>query len=243
MDESKKNIILFDFDGTIIDGDIAFTMLENTLTKEEYKSVTDFKKMNYAESMEKYYNLMKSKNKTIEDIHPILESIEINDGFEELFEYIKENKNKFFLILITGDDLYITTYFLKYKKYYDLFDFFIGIPASVDKNIDDKMVTVKFLPPHNCEFCDKSLCKTNEFLKFLKNNKEYKNSKLFYICDGWNDYCLSKQYLKERDFILARNGFSFWKLMQKEKYNKYIKSNIIYWNNGQEIIDILKNNT
>ena len=242
MEEFEKNLILFDFDGTIIDDDIAFTMLENTLNDEEYKSVTDFDKMDYAESMDKYYKLMKSKNKTMNDIHPILENIKFNDGIPELLEYIKKNKNKFYLILITGDDLYITTYFLKYKKYYDLFDYFIGIPASIDKSIDDQMVTVKFLPPHNCDFCDKSLCKTNEFLKFLDNNKEYKNSKIFYICDGWNDYCLSNKYLKETDYILARKGFAFWKLMRKEKYNKNIKSHIIYWDNGQEIIEVLKNN-
>ena len=78
MVELEKNLILLDFDGTIIDGDIAFTMLENTLNEEEYKSVTDFDKMNYAESMEKYYKLMKSKNKTMNDIHPILENIKFN---------------------------------------------------------------------------------------------------------------------------------------------------------------------
>jgi len=65
---SKKTLILLDFDGTIVDGDIAFTMLENTLNKEEYKSLTDFNKMNYAESMDKYYKTMKTKNKNIDDI-------------------------------------------------------------------------------------------------------------------------------------------------------------------------------
>ena len=84
MVECEKSLILFDFDGTIVDGDIAFTMLENTLTEEEYKSVTDFDKMDYAQSMEKYYNLMKTKNKTINDIHPVLETMQINDGIEEL---------------------------------------------------------------------------------------------------------------------------------------------------------------
>ena len=99
---SKKTLILLDFDGTIVDGDIAFTMLENTLNKEEYKSLTDFNKMNYAESMDKYYKTMKTKNKNIDDIHPILEGMKFNEGIEKLFEYIKENKNKFFLILITS---------------------------------------------------------------------------------------------------------------------------------------------
>ena len=78
MVECEKSLILFDFDGTIVDGDIALTMLENTLTEEEYKSVTDFDKMDYAQSMEKYYNLMKTKNKTINYIHSILETMQNN---------------------------------------------------------------------------------------------------------------------------------------------------------------------
>ena len=82
MAECEKSLILFDFDGTIVDGDIAFTMLENTLTEEEYKSVTDFDKMDYAQSMEKYYNLMKEKNKTIDDI-PIISKI-INKKIKSL---------------------------------------------------------------------------------------------------------------------------------------------------------------
>ena len=244
MEESAdKILLLIDFDGTIVDGDIVNTMFEATLNKEELRYVFENEQMNYAQSMVRYFKLMKSKGKNLNDINPILETMKFNDGIEDLFNYIKENKNKFFVILITGDDLYTTSYFLKYKKYYDIFDYFIGLPASIDEKIDNQMITIQFLPPHNCDFCDKSLCKTNEFLKFLDINPEYKNSKIFYICDGWNDFCLSKNYLTEKDYIPARKGFSFWKLMQKEKYNKEIKSQVFYWNFGQEIIDFIKNNS
>ena len=241
MEESAdKILLLIDFDGTIVDGDIVNTMFEATLNKEELRYVFENEQMNYAQSMVRYFKLMKSKGKNLNDINPILETMKFNDGIEDLFNYIKENKNKFFVILITGDDLYTTSYFLKYKKYYDIFDYFIGLPASIDEKIDNQMITIQFLPPHNCDFCDKSLCKTNEFLKFLDINPEYKNSKIFYICDGWNDFCLSKNYLTEKDYIMARKGFSFWKLMQKEKFSKNIKSKVFYWNNGKEIIDVIK---
>ena len=244
MEESSDKILfLIDFDGTIVDGDIVNTMFEATLNKEELKYVFENEQMNYAQSMDKYFKLMKSKGKNLKDINPILETMKFNDGIEDLFNYIKENKNKFFVILITGDDLYTTSYYLKYKKYYDIFDYFIGIPASIDEKNNHQMIAIQFLPPHTCDFCDKSLCKTNEFLKFLDKNPVYKNSKIFYICDGWNDFCLSKNYLKEKDYIVARKGFSFWKLMQKEKYNKEIKSQVFYWNFGQEIIDLIKNNS
>ena len=241
--EKEINLLLIDFDGTIVDGDIIFTLFEETLTKEEYKTVTDFDHLNYAEAIDKYYKIMKKNNKTINDINPILEKMKLNEGLEQLFNYIKENKNKFYLILITGDDLYPTSYYLKHKGFYDSFDYCIGIPSKVNENGNGSgLVDVTFLPPHDCDFCDKSLCKANEFVKFLEKNEKYKNCKIFYICDGWNDYCLSSKYLKKNDFILAREGFSFWKMMKNEKYFKNIQSNIIYWNNGLEIIEVLKQN-
>ena len=239
--KNEKIILLIDFDGTIVDGDIIFTLFEKTLNKEEYKSVTDFDNLNYAEAISKYYKLMKKNNKSINDINPVLEQMKFNDGMIELFNYIKENKNKFFLILITGDDLYPTTYFLKYKGFFNLFDYCIGIPSYLNSdNKDEGLISVNFLPPHNCDFCDESLCKTHEFFKFLEKNEKYKNSKIFYICDGWNDYCLSSKYLKKNDVIFIRKGFSFWKMLQKEKYNKNIKSNINYWENGLDIINAMK---
>ena len=216
--EEEKILILIDFDGTIVDGDIVFSMFENTLSKEDYKSVTDFENLNYAEAIDKYYKLMKSYNKTINDINSSLEKMKLNEGIKDLFNYIRKNKNRFFLILTTGDDLYPTTYFLKHKGFIDLFDYFIGIPSKVEKG--ETMVKLNYLPMHDCEFCDESLCKTNEFFKFLDNNEKYKNSKILYVCDGWNDYCLSSKYLKNKDFIFIREGCSFWKMLKKEKYNK-----------------------
>ena len=196
MENSEgKILILLDFDGTIIDGDIIFTMFENTLNKEDYDIVTDFDNLNYAEAIDKYYNLMKSYNKTINDINPVLEKMKLNEGIKELFNYIKVNKNKFFLILITGDDLYPTTYFLRNKGFIDIFDYFIGIPSNINLEKGETMIKLNYLPPHNCDFCDKSLCKTNEFLKFLEKNEKFKYCKIFYICDGGNDYLLSSKYL------------------------------------------------
>ena len=236
--KEEKILLLLDFDGTIIDGDIIFTMFEKTLSKKDNESITDFDNLNYAESIDKYYKLMRSYNKTINDINPVLEKMKFNEGMPELFNYIKQNKNKFFVILITGDDLYPTKYFLKSKGVIELFDDFIGIPSYLADG--DTMVKVNFLPPHNCDFCDESLCKNYEFLKFLEKNKKFQKNKVFYICDGWNDYCLASKFMRNNDVILAREGYEFSKMMKKKKYNKNIKSIVKYWKNGIEIIDHLK---
>jgi len=236
MDE--KFLLLFDFDGTIVDGDIIFTMLEKTLSKEDYESVTDFEHLNYAESIDKYYNLMKSYNKTVDDINPILEDMKFNEGLPELFNFIRAHKEKFIVVLITGDDLYPTKYFLKRKGLIDLFDYFIGIPSSLEDG--ETMVKINYLPPHSCDYCDKSLCKNNEFIKFLEKNEKFKNYKLFFICDGWNDYCLASKSMKNTDVIVIREGFKFSKMMKEKKFNKNIKSDVAYWQNGTEIVELLK---
>jgi len=241
MDDNDKILLLIDFDGTIVDGDIIFTMFEKTLNKEDYKIVTDFDHLNYGEAIDKYYKLMSSYNKTTKDINPVLEQMKFNEGIQELFNFIRDNKNKFFLILITGDDLYPTTYFLKYKGFFDLFDYLIGIPSDINIDKENKeIIKISLLPNHDCEFCDESLCKTNEFLKFLEKNEKFKNNKIYYICDGWNDFCLSSKYLRKNDYIFIREGCSFCKLLKKEGYKNKIKSNIHYWKNGFEIINKLK---
>ena len=59
MDEmSKKSLILLDFDGTIVDGDIAFTMLENTLNKVGYLNIDN---LEILELIKKNYNLKYSE--------------------------------------------------------------------------------------------------------------------------------------------------------------------------------------
>lgn len=69
MEESSDKILfLIDFDGTIVDGDIVNTMFEATLNKEELKYVFENEQMNYAQSMDKYFKLMKSKGKNLNDI-------------------------------------------------------------------------------------------------------------------------------------------------------------------------------
>ncbi|KAG4083458.1 hypothetical protein H8356DRAFT_243650 [Neocallimastix lanati (nom. inval.)] len=237
----NKNLLLFDFDGTIVDGDIVFTMFEKTLSEEDYKLVTDFEHLNYAEAINKYYNLMKSYNKTMDDINPVLEEVKFNEDFPELFNYIRKNKDKFYVILITGDDLYPPTYFLKKKGLIDLFDYFIGIPSKLEDG--ETMVKVTYLDPHNCNYCDKSLCKNFEYKKFIEKHQEFKGSKSFYICDGWNDYCLASQSMKDSDVVLVREGFRFSNMLKDEKFKKNMKCNVEYWKNGMEIIETLKKYT
>ena len=231
---------MIDFDGTIINGDIIDTLFKNTLNKEDLLKINETEKTNYAKKLIEYYKILKSYNKTLQNINSIFESVEFNQGIKDLFSYIRQNKNKYYLILITGDDLYSTTYFLKQKNIYDLFVYYFGIPSQESSEKEKGIINIELLPKHSCDFCDDSLCKSNEFQKFLENNPCYKNNNIIYICDGWNDYCIASKFLKKSDFLFVREGYSLSKLLKKEKYNKNIICEVKYWKDGFEIINELK---
>lgn len=245
--EINKNIVLIDFDNTIIDGDIIYSMFEKTLTKKEDIDLVEDNNLDYGTAIKLYYLLAKTKNITLEDIHKIFESMPFSKGINDLFSFIREQKKYFYLVLATGDDLYPTTYFLKNKKIFDLFDEFIGIPSFVEEstnslknNSNEGIVQMNLLPPHDCNFCDSSLCKTNEFKNILTKNKELNDLRKIYICDGWNDYCLAEKLLNKNDYLFVRKDYGLNKMLKKEKYSKNIKAKIYYWESGNDIINGLK---
>ena len=64
--------------------------------------------------------------------------------------------------------------------------------------------------------------------------------KIYYICDGVNDFCLARN-LKSDDELLIRNNFTLDKYLYQDGFVKNIKSNINKWNNGFDIIKFFQN--
>ena len=60
-----------------------------------------------------------------------------------------------------------------------------------------------------------------------------------FICDGYNDYCLSKN-LSENDVVFVRKNFGLDNILNNEEKKNKIKCNIKFWENGFNIINILK---
>ena len=72
-------------------------------------------------------------------------------------------------------------------------------------------------------------------ISLLKENK-----KVIFICDGKNDFCLSKN-LNENDILCVRNNYSLYRILYEKNGLKEIKSKVEIWNNGLDIIKILEN--
>ena len=86
------------------------------------------------------------------------------------------------------------------------------------------------------------MCKKNEF-KLLKNKYEKKNiffDKVYFICDGYVDFCLANN-LTKNDELLVRKKFELDDYLYKYGFVKDIKCNIDKWNNGFDLINFFDN--
>jgi 2,3-diketo-5-methylthio-1-phosphopentane phosphatase len=234
---NKNYLLIFDFDKTIINND-----LEHEITKEflpeiyKEKNGNLYTVKNWIPFNNYLYNQMKQKNKTIIDIKNKIKSLELSPNFNELFNFIKDNKKNFECMIFSASNKYAIKCVLKDKKIFDLFSLIVGNEAEEN---NENLIVVKSIGYLNCNDCNPALCKTLVFNEYFKENEKKKYDKIIFICDGYNDYCLSKN-LSENDVVFVRKNFGLDNILNDEEKKKKIKCNIKFWENGFDIINVLK---
>ena len=235
---SNKFLLIFDFDGTIIDKDSEEELLKNIFSKEEYNNImNELDNLEFYEGFNFYFKRMKSLGLSLNDININLEKIKLSPGINELFDYLRKNKPKYKIIICSSGIDYSIKYILKYYGFLDLIDDFICTKGYIG---DEKSDTLIYVPlnqfPNSCELCTASQCKSNELQKYLKKNKF---DKILYICDGSNDFCPSKKILKKDDIVFTRINNSLYKKLFEENYKNELCCEIFPWKNGDEIVQKL----
>ena len=183
---------------------------------------------------------MKDIGLTLKDININLEKLELSPKIKELFDYLKKNKSKYEILLLSGDFDYSVKHILKYHGFLDLFDEFILNKAIIQ---DEKSERLLFIPrdqfPHSCDLCISSQCKGLELKKYLDKSKE-KYSKLIFICDGGNDYCPSKKILKKGDIVFPRVDHGLYRKLYKQNLIIELECSVYPWKSADEIISKLE---
>jgi 2-hydroxy-3-keto-5-methylthiopentenyl-1-phosphate phosphatase len=100
METTSKNLIIFDFDNTILSEDSNHKIFE-LLSDESQEEEKGLEYNNWAHHIQHVYNLMKKEGVEISQIKNIIEKIEFNEGFHDLFTLIRENKDKFDCIIVS----------------------------------------------------------------------------------------------------------------------------------------------
>ena len=238
---SEKILIIFDFDETITDKDSEYEQARMTLSENEYKKIIDLDHDDYYRAFNYFFKKMKELGLALNDINSNLEKLELSPKIKDLFEYLKLNKNKYEIIILSGDIDYTIKYVLKYHGYLDLFDEIICNKAIIQNNNSAQLIYVpndQF--PHSCNDCIFCQCKSNELQKFL-DKKGIKYKRIIFICDGGNDICPCKKILKNDDIVFPRLDHWFYERMINENIRDELKCHIYPWKSADEIIFKLKN--
>ena len=236
----KKFLIIFDFDGTVIDKDSEDELLKKIFSKEDYNKVmSQLNILEFFDGFNYYFRLMKKRGLTLKDINSILDKIELSPKMFELLKYLRENKYKFKIIICSVGIDYSIKYILNRYGFLDLFDEFICTKGNVQSEKSDRLIEVpnnQF--PHDCENCYEWQCKSHELNKFLEKNKKFE--KILFVCDGSNDYCPTEKILKQGDIVFPRKGQKLHNMLLSDDTLNKLTCEICPWEKADEIIFKLK---
>jgi 2,3-diketo-5-methylthio-1-phosphopentane phosphatase len=239
ISEEKKFLFIFDMDHTILseNTDVSILKLLSDEAKKELKLKNELSS-NWADFMQEVYLKMKEENIKIEQIKEIVENIQLNKGFLELFEFLKLHKKYFEPIIISGANTLFLKWILEKNKLTDVFQLYFSNPAHP---CDEHIIKIKQYHKHDCDTCDESQCKriiVEEFLHSKKvNNVTYSN--LIFVGDGSNDYCPSTIF-NEQDILFPRLEFPLYRKLYNKGFINKLKCNVRTWKDGFVIMDKVK---
>jgi pyridoxal phosphate phosphatase PHOSPHO2 len=235
---SNKILLIFDFDETIMDKDSVYEIARMTLSNEDYIKIMEIDNEDYYDAFNYFFKKLKEIGLDLIKYNKYLKKLELSPKMNELFDYIKKNKSKYDLLILSGDIIYSIQYILKYHGYLDLFSYFICNKADIQEENSERIIYVpRDQFPHNCDLCIASQCKGLELEKFLKDKKY---EKIFFVCDGGNDFCPAKKIMKKADIVFPREGHRFLKRIKIENLKDELKCEIVPWKTGEDIINRLK---
>lgn len=239
--DTKKDLIIFDLDSTMTDIDVNYTFLIKLLEdKEEQKNILSMNsKMNYTVVFNYFYQKLFSTNKdiSIDFIKEKLKQIKLAPGIQHLFSYLNQNKKKFFVCLLSGDNSFIVNEILSNHSLTKIFDIVTCQKANIDK--EKNFITVDFSEQKICLDCNPSQCKGKEMENFKNILGKENIRKTIFVCDGGNDLCLGKK-LDKGDLLFPRKGKSLYKKLFNEGLKEQIKCEIIGWDNAEIVLEKIK---
>lgn len=234
----KKSLIIFDFDETLVDMDSLEFQVSLLKTEEERKKVLKMDQTeNWTKSFGYFYSRLKEEGVTLEQLRKKLKEIVLTDGMKELFDYLKQNKKKYTVIFLSGNVYHIIDYVLLTNDMRDPVDDIFCCFSRVSEEEDKIIVLPREIS--DCASCNPAICKSQELQKYLQKHGRENLDKIFFVCDGGNDFCLSKA-LGEQDICFPRKDHKLAKKLFDDGFKKEVKCKIMPWRNGMEIIEALK---
>ena len=235
MKESKTLLIL-DFDNTVVNcfsSDTTLTLLKNQDLVYQIRHSPD----PWSDCMQKAFLEMKKEGIKIESLKEKIENIKMNENMPDLFEYVIQNREKYDLLIVSGSTMLFLGWFLEKNHLTDIVKSYYALPTEINEELFVKIGNIDH--PVCKNGCKADQCKTHNIEDYLSKHLDTKYERFVYVGDGDNDFC-GALILKEGDYLFVRNGYKLQKMLIEGKKEKEIKSKIMYWDTGLDIIKIMK---
>lgn len=235
-----KTLLIFDFDKTILDEDSYGHIILKTLTKEEIQTIYNNRKNNWVDGYNYTLKQLKSHNISKTDFDNLLNEISFSPGFQDLFNYIKSQKEKYDSIVLSSNYEYVIKHILNKNNLNNIFSDIICNPSrEANENEKDQFIYVMKKKPHECKVCNPCACKYNEYKEFCESHDIKNYERIIFICDGFNDLCLAVN-LKKNDVAFVRKNFSLHKKLIEDNLIDKLECKVEIWENGNDIVSYLE---
>lgn len=200
--ENSKNLVVFDFDHSLIDIDSDNFVVES-LDKDLSNNMDELSKtMQWTNMMNHLFQKLHEKNVNKDAILSAFSKVPMHVKMIEALKHAKNHGNCDIVILSDANSVSISQC-LKANNVESLFSRIITNPATFD--INGRFTVSRFHSldnPHNCtlETCAINLCKGKELIN-LFNSDRY--DCVVYVGDGRNDFCPSLR-LGSKDHVFVR---------------------------------------
>lgn len=233
--ERPQMLVVFDFDYTLVDGNT-----DTWITKLSSKAKTAIndgrnKQMCWTNIMQNVFKTLNQENFSQQDYVNCLKSLQFIEGMKETCEFIFRNNIP--CIIISDSNTYFIDHLLKRDGLEHVFCEVFTNPAKWKEGC----LHVERYHNHGCGLCPANLCKKEVLLGFISNYTQNQPSfnHIFYVGDGKGDLCPSLS-LSEKDYVMARDGYTLHDLLIKQKSNSTVKPTVKPWTSGFQILESLK---
>lgn len=213
-----SNLVVFDFDETMIIGNIDIIIfhlkpyLHNELIhwQERHPVWTDF--------MAYIFKEMHSSGVTKKDMENTLRGVCLFPSVLKICQFLGEREDTEFIVLSDANNLFIRLVL----EANNILHMFNGVYSNPAEFTADGRVSISHYHKHACDRCPANLCK-GTVLQQLVCEKKY--SRVVYLGDGHGDVCPCLS-LSDNDVVFAREGYPLAKELQKSKKGGGMKASL-----------------
>lgn len=242
-----KNLAVFDFDHTIIEGnsDVEITkLLKKGPIPKEIREL--HKTDGWTAFMQAIFDLLHRQEIKEESIKTLISHLPAVPGMPELIRVLNQSFNTDVIIISDSNSYFINCWIEANDLKNNVLKVFTN-PAQFDNDLlNIKMYHLQ----DSCKLSTKNLCKGQIMEEFIEDqaNNGCLYDRVLYFGDGTNDFCPILR-LKKNDLACVRKNFKCAELVKKaidgvykddDDKSRIVVANVFFWKDAFEIIEYIQ---